>query len=75
MRECHDHTKLKNHDTLNDILHSFTRLCNLRENYLKKNFWMNEPQHNSSSILKNLEDLDLVILTNCILLKEKRVCD
>ena len=37
---------------------------------MKKLFVMNKPQRDSESILKNLGDLGLVILINCIFIKK-----
>ena len=42
----------------------------LKHYHLKKLFVMNKPQRDSESILKNLGDLGLVILINCIFIKK-----
>lgn len=48
------------------LCNSYITFCNFNTNYLKKTFGMKEPQGDSQSIVKGLDDLSLVILVSCL---------
>ena len=48
------------------LCNSYITFCNFNTNYLKKTFGMKEPQGDSQSIFKGLDDLSLVILVSCL---------